>query len=50
LEYCRKYPEAAIALQEWYYELLVSDFRNFNQLKKAYASVSLVGDERVVFL
>jgi mRNA interferase HigB len=49
LEYCAKYPEAAIALQEWYYELLHSAFRNFNELKKVYGSASLVGDDRVVF-
>jgi mRNA interferase HigB len=49
LEYCKKYPDAAIALQEWYYELLRSDFKNFNQLKLMYASASLVGDDRVVF-
>lgn len=49
LEYCRKYPEAAVALQNWYYELLKSEFKNFNELKKVYGSVSLVGDDRVVF-
>jgi len=49
LEYCKKYPEAAIALQEWYHELLKSDFRSFNDLKKIYPSTSLVGDDRVVF-
>lgn len=49
LEFCKKYPEAATALQEWYYELLRSDFKNFNEVKKVYGSVSLVGDDRVVF-
>ncbi len=49
MEYCKKYPEAAIALQEWYHELLKSDFRSFNDLKKIYPSTSLVGDDRVVF-
>jgi len=49
LEYCKKYPEAAVALLEWYHELVKSDFRNFNELKKAYSSASLVGDDRVVF-
>jgi mRNA interferase HigB len=49
LEYCRKYPEAATALQEWYYELLYSTFRSFNELKKVYVNASLVGDDRVVF-
>lgn len=49
LAYHNKYPEAAIALGEWYYELLKSDYKNFNELKKVYSNVSLVGDDRVVF-
>lgn len=49
LEYCKKYPEAAIALMEWYHELLQSEFRNFNELKKVYGNTSLVGDDRVIF-
>ena len=49
LTYCRLYPAAAVALQQWYAEMLNQDFTNFNQLKTAYASASLVGDDRVVF-
>ena len=49
LDYCQKYPEAAAALQEWYYELLVSEFKNFNELKKVYGNASLIGDDRVIF-
>lgn len=49
LDYCNKYPESALALQEWYYELLRSDFKNFNDLKVEYGNASLVGDDRVVF-
>lgn len=49
LEYCKKYPEAATALQQWYYELLNAEFRNFNELKKVFGSASLVKDDRVVF-
>jgi mRNA interferase HigB len=49
LDYIRKYPEAAAALQEWYYELLLSEFRNFNELKKVYGNASLIGDDRVIF-
>lgn len=49
LDYCKKYPLAAEALQEWYHELVKSDFRNFNELKRVYGTASLVGDERVVF-
>ena len=49
LDYIKKYPEAAAALQEWYYELLRSNFKNFNELKKVYGNASLVGDDRVIF-
>lgn len=49
LEYCKRYPEAAVALQVWNHELLKSEFKNFNGLKKVYGNASLVGDDRVVF-
>ena len=49
LDYCQKHSEAAVALQNWYYELLKSEFKNFNELKKVYGNASLVGDDRVVF-
>lgn len=43
------YPQASMALFEWYHELVKADFRNFNELKTAYPNASLVGDDRVVF-
>lgn len=49
LEYCKKYPAATIALQEWYHELVNSDFKNFNDLKKVYGNASIVADDRFVF-
>ena len=49
LQYCKKYPGAAIALQEWYHEFVKCSFRNFNELKRVYGSASLVGDDRIVF-
>ena len=49
LEYCKKYPAAATALQEWYHELVTCDFKNFNDLKKMYGNAGLVADDRVVF-
>ncbi len=49
LEYCAKYPDAATALQQWYYELLNCDFKTFNDLKRVYGNASLVADDRVVF-
>jgi len=49
LDYCKKFPDAAVALQEWYHELLIRDFKNFNELKKVYGNASLIKDDRVVF-
>jgi mRNA interferase HigB len=49
LDYCKRHPQAAIALQEWYHELVRADFKNFNELKKVYGNASLVSDDRVVF-
>lgn len=49
LDYCKKYPAASTALQEWYHELVKCDFKNFNELKRVYGSASLVADDRVVF-
>jgi mRNA interferase HigB len=49
LAYCRLYPVAAVALQQWYAELVSQDFATFNELKQPYAAASLVGDDRIVF-
>ena len=49
LEYCNKFPDASVALEEWYHELVKCDFNNFNELKLLYRNASLVGDDRVVF-
>lgn len=49
LDFCKQYPGAAIALQQWYFELLKSDFKNFNDLKKVYGNASLIKDDRIVF-
>ena len=40
---------ARVALFEWYHELVISEFKSFNALKKVYGNVSLVSDDRVVF-
>ena len=48
LAYAEKYPNAKNALFEWYYEFLLSDLKNFQDLKAVYDSASLVGDDRVV--
>lgn len=48
-QYAESYPEAKVALQRWYYELIEADFKNFNELKKVYLNASLVANERVIF-
>jgi len=40
---------AALALQEWYHEIIQREFKNFNELKLVYGNASLVADDRVVF-
>lgn len=49
LYYCVVYPRAKNALLEWYHELKNTDFQSFQELKLSYGSVSIVGDDRVVF-
>lgn len=49
MEYCKIYPAASVALQEWYHELVRCDFKSFNELKRVYGNASLVSDDRVVF-
>lgn len=49
LVYCILYPHAANALKEWYKEMITSEFKSFQELKKVYINASLVGDDRVVF-
>lgn len=49
LKYMAEYPYAKIALEEWYHEFRRVDFNNFNELKSAYGSASLVGANRIIF-
>jgi mRNA interferase HigB len=49
LNYIQLYPEAAISIQEWYFELEISEFKNFNELEEVYKNASIVGGDRVVF-
>lgn len=49
MAYCKKYPLAETALLEWYHELVVCNFRNFNELKKQFGNASIVADDRIVF-
>lgn len=49
IEFINKYPDAKISLEKLYQELLSSEFKNFNELKMQYPSLSIVDDDRVVF-
>ena len=49
LAYAKKHPIARVALFEWYHELVFTDFKSFNELKKVYGNASIVSDDRVVF-
>ncbi len=40
---------ASTALFEWYHEMIISEFKNFNELKNVYGNASVVSDDRVVF-
>ena len=48
LDYCRQYPTAANALKQWYAEWIEHSFTNFNEVKAAYGSASIVSDDQVV--
>ena len=40
---------ASTALFEWYHEMIITEFKNFNELKNVYRNASVVSDDRVVF-
>ncbi|MHC5721395.1 MAG: type II toxin-antitoxin system HigB family toxin, partial [Nostoc sp.] len=45
----RNFPNAKDALQLWYEEFRLRDFKNFNELKAVYRNASVVANNRVVF-
>lgn len=49
LIYCKKYSSASIALLDWYHEIIIRDFKNFNKLKSVFPNASIIADDRVVF-
>jgi len=40
---------ASTALFEWYHEMIITEFKNFNEPKNVYGNASVVSDDRVVF-
>lgn len=49
LAYCSQYPKARNALLDWYHEMRLTEYQNFQDLKLRFPNASLVGDDRVVF-
>ncbi|MFM1961784.1 MAG: hypothetical protein RLZZ172_629 [Bacteroidota bacterium] len=49
MEYCKKYPNAKMALISWYMEIQKSSFSNLNELKLRFPNASIIGDNRVIF-
>ena len=40
---------AKTALLEWYHNCKVASYKNLNELKADFPSISIIGDERVIF-
>ena len=45
----KSYPEAELALNNWYDLTKQSDWKNFSEMKKTFNSVDAVGNDRYVF-
>lgn len=48
-EFSQEYPDAEIALMNWYNETKIANWRNFSDIKKTFNSVDSVGNDRYVF-
>lgn len=48
-DFWRLHPDAEQALKAWYKEAEAASWRNSTDIKKRYASASIVGSDRVVF-
>jgi len=49
VEYYTKYPEAKVALEDWYNQTKEAKWNNFAEMKKNFNSVDSVGNKRFVF-
>jgi mRNA interferase HigB len=49
LDFAEMYPEARVALLQWYHDVSGMQAENFNELKQRYPNASIVADSRVVF-
>lgn len=48
-EFVERFPDANVALREWYYKTTKSEWENFNSIKKTFNQVDYVGNNRFVF-
>ncbi len=48
-DFCKKNPDAEIALQKWYKETKEANWKNFTDLKSSFNTVDSVGNDRYVF-
>lgn len=48
-DFSEKNKDAEIALQKWYYETKMANWKNFNEVKKTFSTADAVGNDRYVF-
>lgn len=48
-EFCKKHPDATVALQEWVSKVKKSDWKNFSDIRQTFNSTDYVGNQRYVF-
>jgi mRNA interferase HigB len=48
-EYSKKYPEASVALREWYTKTKYSQWSSFSDIKQTFNTVDYVTNNRYVF-
>ena len=49
IEFYTAHPKAKDVLLKWYYQTVISDWRNFGEMKQVFNSVDSVGNDRFVF-
>lgn len=48
-QFCARYPDAEHYLRTWYRDAKMSDWKSPNDIRRVYATASVVGNKRVVF-
>ena len=49
IKYGKQYPDAKIALENWYKTVKIAKWKNFQDIKNVFNSVDYVGSQRYVF-